>query len=525
MQLQLFQDIDDALNENLNQPRRDTATSRAYNTLMRDDRLTLENLRYTIPQGHAQGVNGIWFMLKMALADKTVWQRLIARFGNDLTLNDFLSGPLAGEDAGISGLWFALFLATFHQRSDVWEYLKRRFGHELTIDDFRTSPFGGRRQGQTGIYLALSHNPKMWEWIEERFINELTHDDIHARSIFDNKTVLELLCLNYSSPIMWSSFCRILLNCESKRLAIDKILDNQNITFRDVPLSIKRLLEFYNTICDLKRKMSSGEVSGEKFQSVATVLTAEADCILDKDNKSEGFYLLAELLFNSENFLSERVQCLLQVKEDSVFAEDAAFEIASIFVTGEFDKDGNPLSELPEEKRQDAKVRALEEGLKYATRGSERFIQLKRRLIGCLLGKEKSLVSGEYSWADDEGDFGILLHNICRRMDASLKLESTSLKGENVGLKRKVVELEDRLRAVERRLDLVPDNAADPHQTTLLALWKNKRAATKINQPDTDDDDASNDTSNDKKKRRYKEPAKRVMDEDSSNQKRGRKDS
>lgn len=432
-----------------------------------NDELTFEDLRERIQSGNLEGINGLWFAVDMCINESpAAWEFILKKFGNELTMNDFRIIAQAGDNAGRSCLWKALYAAAT-SGPQVWEFIKEKFGDELLLDDFRLSGPAGPHKDPSGIRLALSadkiYSP-LWEWVEKKFSSQLKHEDINESDKYGG-SVLYLLALRSSkSSLAWNSLFKILLNCEGEPLEIAKILNA-----KDVPDSTKKLLTFYNQIADLKKKVKEKTVTDEQCVAEVEVLFNGASELSESENKSEYFYFLAKLLFTAEDQVSERMQCYRQVKEGSLYADRAAFEIASMLATGLYDKEGKELTELEENKQIDAKMRAFEEALSYAARSSAEFIPLRRRLVALLLGHNLESLPEEYSWADEMMNIVDLLHEITR-------IKFNALIDENGAL-------------LEQLRLLQSASSTYAEQPALLQNWdsKNKGGLDNIIQPDPDE--------------------------------------
>ena len=102
---------------------------------------------------------------------------------------------------------------------------------------------------------------------------------------------------------------KILLNCNGERIGMDNILNNNR-----VPDNLKNLLKFYNQISEINLKIRQRQEVVDKNTEVdSSGIYARNDLLVEKankfsvnNNKSEGFYFLAELLYrNNANFSAD----------------------------------------------------------------------------------------------------------------------------------------------------------------------------------------------------------------------------
>lgn len=438
--------------------------------------LTLADFRMSAQEGRYEGVSGLWWAFHAYShwnSRPEIWEFVKGKFENELALDDFRSYAMLGEHGGISGLCSAL-AGIKYGHSKIWDFVQERFGKELTMSDFREKRAYG---GTSGLLIALdlvsSGHPVPWQWIEENFCAEITHKDIHTGA----PSALHLLSrISFTSSAAWNSLCKILLNCKGEQLEVASIIRDDKVS-----QSTKKLLTFYNQISYLKGIIKAGQLDDEQFEAEINSLSNQASELGGKQNKSEGFFLLAKLMFDNPSQVSERMQCYRQVNEKSIFADEAALEIAFLLATGLYDKHGNELSELAEDKREDAKTLALEEALKYAARSSDKFTILKRRLVSLLLGHNVESPPEQYSWADEMTNIVELLHEIARIKTNKLASENALLRAENEALKAKI----------NVQQSASSTNAEKP---ALLQNWdsKKKRGVDDINQPEPHED-ADND--------------------------------
>lgn len=496
----LLKHIEDFYEENLNNELRNQARDSFIACF--NDELTLEN----VTEVGQNGISGFWMALDLAENDRLEpLNYVLTHFGDKLTLNDFRVRANFGESKGNTGVLLAV-LAARHHHPEPLKFLLSHFGHELTLDDLRAKPVRGAYGGKTFIWWALLNatygDTLAWEFIEQRFIENLTHEDMQVKSIYAPPvTALQNLCfLTRKHRTAWNSLCKILIHCKNERLDIDYIAQDQNI-----PRSAKLQLLIYNGISDLKNKMSKREVTDQEFEFDVEMLTSQANDLSEQENKSEGFYLLAKLLFDTNNFSAERLQCYRQIKEESAFFDVARYEMASMLATGVYDKDGNELSELPLEKQDEGKNRAYKEALRYVTSATTStkiadVYTLKRRLVGFLLADRGCVVSDKYSWADDETDFGVLMNRITEQTVNDLTSQVNALTS-------KMNSLQIRMEALEAHQGLEPPQTSDPRQRTLLQCWSKKRTASDINKSNEPEANDASDAI--EKKQRAQESLKR----------------